>query len=125
MQGESGRGPNAFFREAFGNSRVTGYPSVTTCALAHTPTRAEAVPGAATVSVAAIHTTAEFTPGSIPQPIHVVDTNLNNGALFSARYCIPKIGKCLRASLLHRHEKPVPRAIAAKTCRRLANPCSE
>ena len=51
---------------------------------------AEAVPGAATVLVAAIHTTAEFTPGSIPQPIHVVDTNLNNGAVFCSLLASPK-----------------------------------
>jgi hypothetical protein len=51
---------------------------------------AEAVLGAATVLVAAIHTTAEFTPGSIPQPIHVVDTNLNNGDVFCSLLASPK-----------------------------------
>jgi hypothetical protein len=70
-----------------------------------TSSHAYGVPGAATVLVAAIHTTAEFSPGSIPQPIHVVDTNLNNGAVFCSLLASPKSaslsvsGKC-RTSFL-------------------------
>src|SRR6266849_486302 len=36
-----------------------------------------------------------------------------------------EVGKCLRTSLLHLDEKPAPRAIAPKTCCRLAIPVSE